>query len=358
MGTVVNGNKINNFYISGNKINGFAKNGQVVFKKEQSGDITPPTINMIRVQNYYNPNKNQNYARIGDNIVVNMATSEALKHNPTLVLGGKEFEFPLQQAQYNVYSKYVVLTEDMNLVEGEKIPVTVKGLEDLAGNIGQEITSTGDNNYYVILDNIKPAYDKIQIYNKDDISQTFISNGNIIRVLATFKEELANKPILTIGNQTAELNKISDDSNIYQVDLPLNGDNLLEEGILKFKISDYKDNAGNVGDDLTEENASNSLTYKLPTDRTPPTITVKTGSNETIGNETEGYTKISFKIYDNVALLEYDINGVSNKVSASQWGDINNVTLQTKGVVVGENSLKVRDTTRNETIMKFKIVES
>ena len=167
-------------------------------------------------------------------------------------------------------------------------------------------------------DTTPPKYNKIQIYNKDNTSQTTVTNGVTIRVLATFSEELENNPILTIGNQSAELNKISDD-NIYQVDLPLMGNNLLEEGILKFTISGYTDLAGNVGDVITEAEASNSLTYVLPNDRIAPTITVKTGDNETIGNEIDGYSKIRFKIYDNVALLEYEINGTVNKLSASQW---------------------------------------
>ena len=37
MGTMINGNKISNFYIAGNKINGFAKNGEIVFKLDITG---------------------------------------------------------------------------------------------------------------------------------------------------------------------------------------------------------------------------------------------------------------------------------------------------------------------------------
>ena len=40
MGTVINGTKVNNFYINGSKVNGFAKNGEIVFKRE--GDSVAP----------------------------------------------------------------------------------------------------------------------------------------------------------------------------------------------------------------------------------------------------------------------------------------------------------------------------
>ena len=92
-------------------------------------------------------------------------------------------------------------------------------------------------------------------------------------------------------------------------------------------------------------------------DKTPPKITVKTGINETIGDAINGYTKISFKIFDNVALMEYDINGVVSKVSQSQWGDINNIAIGVKGVIIGNNILRVRDTAKNEAIKEFKIIE-
>lgn len=96
---------------------------------------------------------------------------------------------------------------------------------------------------------------------------------------------------------------------------------------------------------------------KDPSDK-PPTITIKTGENETIGNETDGYSKISFKIFDDKGLSEYEINGVANKLSTSQWGDINNVTTSTPGAVVGMNTLIVRDTANNETSKQFKLVQS
>lgn len=50
-------------------------------------------------------------------------------------------------------------------------------------------------------------------------------------------------------------------------------------------------------------------------DITPPTITIKKGVAETIGNETDGYKLISFKLYDNIGLKNYEINGVIRELS-------------------------------------------
>ena len=36
MGAIINGNKLENVYICGNIVNGFVKNGQTIFKKEQT----------------------------------------------------------------------------------------------------------------------------------------------------------------------------------------------------------------------------------------------------------------------------------------------------------------------------------
>ena len=153
-------------------------------------DKTAPALRELRVQNFYNPTGNQNYSGLTQNpgqnkgIAITVNTTELLAKNPIIVIGGKEIEVPVQEPQYNKYVVYVDLTEDMNLVEGEKIPVTVKGLEDAAGNTGDEVTSTGNDNYYVIFDktapSIKPTADSVGsegYYSK--IGLTFEDNVGI-----------------------------------------------------------------------------------------------------------------------------------------------------------------------------------
>lgn len=102
---------------------------------------------------------------------------------------------------------------------------------------------------------------------------------------------------------------------------------------------------------------TSELNYEVKRiDRNPPSITIKTGANETIGNSTNGYTLISFKIADDNGLKEYELNGVITPVSNRKWGDINYVSVSTKGAIEGINILKVRDRLDNERTLQFKLI--
>ena len=271
MGTMINGNEISNFYIAGNKINGFAKNGEVVFKLEQGGDITSPVINMLKVQNYYNPFQNENYAKLSDNIVVNIEVSETLASNPILVLGGDEFTMNLINEQYNTYSRYVVLTEDMNLTENEKISVTIKGLVDAAGNEGQEVTSTGDSNYYVIYDSVAPIISGVE-------------DGE------TYANETLSPTIADTNLQTVTLNGTEFTS----------GTEISISGTYNLVATDK---AGNISD----------VTFELVDDDTPPIIEILSSS---LGSQ--GYYRLlNLKVTDNVEIETLRINNqIVNKSGA------------------------------------------
>lgn len=92
-------------------------------------------------------------------------------------------------------------------------------------------------------------------------------------------------------------------------------------------------------------------------DKTPPDITVKTGSSETVGNATDGYSRISFKIHDSSGLVSYMINTVNTNLSGNpQYSDINYITASTNGAVVGNNTLKVTDRAGNSATLTFKLI--
>lgn len=130
----------------------------------------------------------------------------------------------------------------------------------------------------------------------------------------------------------------------------------MSTGEIQFEVYGYADASGNVGTKLTNADINNSMYQYVIFDNIVPEITVKDGENETIGDAVNGYSKISFKIYDDIALAEYDINGEIGVLSVSQWGDINNITSSYKGAVVGENILKVRDQSGNENTLTFKLI--
>lgn len=114
-----------------------------------------------------------------------------------------------------------------------------------------------------LADTTPPEYVQIQVYNKNNTSSTTITNGETVRILATFNTELGTLPTLSIGKQKILMKATSDGKGgiIYQADITIASDNIMEEGVLKFTISGYTDKNGNEGEKVTEANARNSLTY-------------------------------------------------------------------------------------------------
>ena len=517
MGTMINGNEISNFYIAGNKINGFAKNGEVVFKVEQSGDITPPEyINMgIFNRTNYGNQEAQHYATIGNSIRIFVTFQEILAVNPKVDIYGNDgvvttFDLNYSEAA-KFYNKDFNVTNEMNLPQGE-IQFQIYGYADAAGNVGETLTNEDIHNSsydYVIFDSIAPEYYSLEILNATRYAQGLNANyagkNDTIRVSVSFPEELTVSPQLKIGDKIIEgglvLNQtklrttnlyyysnnveITNDMNlidgdpipiqvygyediagnvgetltnidiknteytevIYDISAPqtgisgfplyvltprVSGDtrpytvirdgenfnieanfteklahnpkvslirkngtktdpveityidiinnkyryfvkitiNNLDLGLLEgdqigFEVTDVEDFAGNTAtfdnDDVTSIKLDDGREYGQVTyDNTPPTITVKTDATATVGSiENKVFSKVSFSISDGVGVREWQLNNAaSQQVTVSKWGDINNVTIDTTGAIEGTNTLKVRDTAGNEATYEFTLVES
>ena len=91
-------------------------------------------------------------------------------------------------------------------------------------------------------------------------------------------------------------------------------------------------------------------------DTVAPVIEVKTrkdnnGLDYTIGTEPY-YSRVSFKLYDNVSLKEFEVNGNVFKLTENKWSDANFGAFK-KYLVEGENTIIVRDTSGNETSLTF-----
>lgn len=169
--------KINNKLIDEAKLN-----GEIVYRLDR--DRTPPEILYVKIQ-LYNPliypnnklypsdnlfpriKRNPNYAKIGDTIYINFKVSEKLREEPKIKINELEFNTNLIDSTNNIYEAYVLLTENMNLQNWEKIEITITNLVDIMGNTSNELKTTGDNNYYVILSVDIPYNLENIIYNSD-----------------------------------------------------------------------------------------------------------------------------------------------------------------------------------------------
>lgn len=213
-------------------------------------------------------------------------------------------------------------------------------------------------------DTTAPVYTSLGIVRNSDSGDNrdkhYAKIGDSVRVLIYFKEQLEVEPKVKIGSKEfiATYREQSSSSTLlaYYADCKLTEDLELSTGEIQFEVYGYADASGNVGTKLTNADINNSMYQYVIFDNIVPEITVKDGENETIGDAVNGYSKISFKIYDDIALAEYDINGEIGVLSVSQWGDINNITASYKGAVVGENILKVRDQSGNENTLTFKLI--
>jgi hypothetical protein len=144
-----------------------------------------------------------------------------------------------------------------------KEPMLVDVTDMLASGLTEEQIKTQLDGMQFFADTTPPEYVQIQVYNKNNTSSTTITNGETVRILATFNTELGTLPTLTIGKQKILMKATSDGKGgiIYQADITIASDNIMEEGVLKFTISGYTDKNGNEGEKVTEANARNSLTY-------------------------------------------------------------------------------------------------
>ena len=315
-------------------------------------DKTAPALRELRVQNFYNPagKEIQNYSGLTQNpgqdkgIAITVNTTELLGKNPIIVIGGKEIEVPVQEPQFNKYVVYVDLTEDMDLVEGEKIPVTVKGLEDLAGNTGDEVTTTGNDKYYVIFDKTAPKASKLGItnithYYEEGEDIAIAGTGDEIRVLAFFDDEkLTVEPKLRILD--ANGNVIKDDikcgysdltsshmkTNAYLANFHITEDMNLPEGEINFELYGYMDIAGNTGDTLTNKQINYDPYWKVVYDKTAP---VKTNLG-IARNKDEGDTRDQkyAKAGDSIRVLVSFPEKLAVEPKVEMFGNVYDVTYR------------------------------
>ncbi|WP_418275571.1 S8 family serine peptidase [Isoptericola jiangsuensis] len=90
---------------------------------------------------------------------------------------------------------------------------------------------------------------------------------------------------------------------------------------------------------------------KSVADKTRPTVTVKPGSEFTVGSDP--YEKVSFKLYDAGKIDKVVLNGVEKDLTDNVWSDLNFVRRGVFGAVEGKNTLKVHDVAGNVTIVRF-----
>lgn len=240
------------------------------------------------------------YATKGDTIYSYVRFSEELKQNPKfyLINNGTEYEVsdvtvtgPNDNGEYTYSIRYTI-TEDTTMVDGQ-IEMKVTGISDKAGNTIDDITKP-TNGHIVYLDRQAPEKTWLYVLNvTDENNRQLIGNGQTLRVELNTTEELAELPVLTIGNsQSVEFRYRGsfDYGYIYVADLKIDQTiaNLIDNEVIPFTVTNIVDKAGNVietvqldNDDVTYTSNYGQVTF----DGVAPKINVTTLNDEGYSND-------------------------------------------------------------------------
>ena len=234
-------------------------------------DKTAPTADFVE---FTTTNKNNQYAKVGDQVWVKVRIKEELSKYPVIKINGmdtdKETIINDQNEAGTLYVAWLTMTEDIaNEINEGKMSFEISGFEDLAGNVGDTITTT-TNDTSVTFDKTAPEYLKVQLWDTENEETETIRNGQTVRVNVTFNEEIGTEPTLKIGEQSVVMEKTSDGKGgvLYSGYITIAEDEAtIPEGRLPFTISGYTDLAGNEGAVISENNENvTGIIY----DRTAP----------------------------------------------------------------------------------------
>ena len=236
------------------------------------------------------------YATTGDTIYSYVRFSEELKQNPKfyLVNNGTEYEVsdvtvtgPNDNGEYTYSIRYTI-TEDNTMTDGQ-IEMKVTGISDKAGNTIDDITKP-TNGHIVYLDRVAPTATAFRMVggNRETENGTYMyaTNGAKIYIYAEFANKLAVSPKALI-NDSIEVSfddgTLRGDRYIYSAIYTVQENDGLQDGELQVKVYGYADEAGNVGEKLSNEDITLASQKYIIIDKTAPELNIK--------NLVDGYSK-------------------------------------------------------------------
>uniref|UniRef100_UPI003B3B60F1 ExeM/NucH family extracellular endonuclease n=1 Tax=Pseudactinotalea sp. TaxID=1926260 RepID=UPI003B3B60F1 len=99
-------------------------------------------------------------------------------------------------------------------------------------------------------------------------------------------------------------------------------------------------------------NISVTRTIDVTIDTTGPTVTVKPGSEFTVGGP-DSYEMVSYTLFDAGQIDRFTLNGTDRDLANNTWSDINFIEPGAFGAVAGANTLVVYDVAGNATTVEF-----
>ncbi|HIQ93549.1 TPA: hypothetical protein IAB29_00250 [Candidatus Ventrenecus stercoripullorum] len=224
-------------------------------------DTTLPVVTNVKIEK---KDSSSHYAKHSDVIVVRMDANEKLQTNPYVSLGEKVYETKSVD-NTNQYEVEIPLEKTLSLVSNEKITITISNVVDLAGNNQKEFTTTGENDTYVIYDDIVATVTKLEVFSSN-VNPYFAKLNDEITLSFTVSEPLQEIPKIQIFGKEylADEKALEQGTTSYQVHFIVNES--MPEGPVLFSISNIVDRAGNV---LEQTLSHETISKNVVIDYTP-----------------------------------------------------------------------------------------
>ena len=224
-------------------------------------DTTLPVVTNVKIEK---KDSSSHYAKHSDVIVVRMDANEKLQTNPYVSLGEKVYETKSVD-NTNQYEVEIPLEKTLSLVSNEKITITISNVIDLAGNNQKEFTTTGENDTYVIYDDIVATVTNLEVFSSN-VNPYFAKLNDEITLSFTVSEPLQEIPKIQIFGKEylADEKALEQGTTSYQVHFIVNES--MPEGPVLFSISNIVDRAGNV---LEQTLSHETISKNVVIDYTP-----------------------------------------------------------------------------------------
>lgn len=213
------------------------------------------------------------------------------------------------------YSVGGVVNSIVESIDTTKVGIyeVVYAYTDDAGN------TTSVTRTVTVQDTTAPEYETLRLLRIEPDYSTFAKNGDKIRVLVDFKEELAVLPKLKINNEVEVNFRFSgyrEDSNtyLYMADYTIPTDESeLAEGELSILVYGYADSSNNIGEDLDNSKINHDTQNMVIYDRTAPTY------NFTNGNTfREKEVVVTDEYFDHMTIYNYATNETTT-IQENTW---------------------------------------
>ena len=358
-----------------------------------------------------------NYYKVigdGQTLTVELVFNEEIVGTPQIAIGtSQDYEdmvcYEPSWAKVKCNATITIDGENQGLVDGKEIPISIKNVQDKAGNTTtytiDHIKTTSDYGK-VVYDNTPIKYNAVTAYVNDGAEGEYIEEENAIKFYATYgdriiayittAEKLAEMPVFTLTYGENEIVLTGDDVNIYDTNhetykyryqvvytVPEDFEKIEAEAVLT--VTNVVDGAGNdtINHDGKREELTVTNPYRVYIDTIAPEIELYRNNDTTSTNLVTGldeYNRFNFYVgvkandtygISNITVNdeEYDNNsfGVSNDVkdyvvvAADKAGNKTEIqfTIDTKYPIVEINGTQYQKTINNIRVdeANIKIIE-